>query len=115
MMRSGVISVFIGMLPAMKTTEPYSPRARAKASAKPVIQAGSRAGRTTRRNVCKRLAPRLAAASSTSGSRLSSTGWSVRTTKGRPMKVRAIVMPSGVKPTLMPSVSRVRPSQPFGA
>ena len=28
MMRSGTISVFIGMLPAMKTTEPYSPGPR---------------------------------------------------------------------------------------
>ena len=32
------------MFPAMKTTEPYSPRARAKASAKPVIQAGQKRG-----------------------------------------------------------------------
>ena len=43
MMSSGVISVFIGMLPEMKTTEPYSPSARAKARAKPVSNAGQRA------------------------------------------------------------------------
>ena len=30
MISSGVISVSIGMLPAMKMTEPYSPSARAK-------------------------------------------------------------------------------------
>ena len=41
MMSSGAISVIIGMLPAMKITEPYSPSARAKASAKPVSSAGS--------------------------------------------------------------------------
>ena len=41
MMSSGVISDTIGMLPAMKITEPYSPRARAKASAKPVSSAGA--------------------------------------------------------------------------
>ena len=35
MISSGVISVFMGMLPAMKITEPYSPSARANASAKP--------------------------------------------------------------------------------
>ena len=35
-MRSGAISETKGMLPAMKITEPYSPTARAKASAKPV-------------------------------------------------------------------------------
>ena len=40
MMSSGVISRTIGMLPAMKITEPYSPSARAKASAKPVSSAG---------------------------------------------------------------------------
>ncbi len=40
------------MFPEMKTTEPYSPRARAKARAKPVSQAGAIAGRTTRRKVC---------------------------------------------------------------
>ena len=67
MISSGAISVFIGMLPAMKTTEPYSPTARAKASAKPVSSAGSSAGRITRQNVCQRLAPRLAAASSDFG------------------------------------------------
>ena len=42
MISSGVISDSIGMLPAMKITEPYSPTARAKASAKPVSSAGSR-------------------------------------------------------------------------
>src|SRR6266496_778660 len=51
MMSRGEISVFIGMLPAMKTTEPYSPTARAKARAKPVSQAGRSAGRTTRPKV----------------------------------------------------------------
>ncbi len=48
MMSSGAISVFIGMLPEMKTTEPYSPSARAKASAKPVSSAGKSVGRITR-------------------------------------------------------------------
>ena len=40
MMISGVISDTMGMLPAMKMTEPYSPMPRAKASAKPVSRAG---------------------------------------------------------------------------
>ena len=44
MMSSGTISVFIGMLPEMKTTEPYSPIARAKARAKPVSSAGATVG-----------------------------------------------------------------------
>ena len=113
MMISGVISDTIGRLPAMKITEPYSPTARAKASAKPVSSAGSSVGSTTRQNVCKRRAPRLAAASSISVSRSSSTGCTVRTTNGRPMKISATSTPSGVKATLMPSGSRYWPSQPF--
>ena len=44
MISSGEISVRIGMLPEMKTTEPYSPTARANASAKPVSHAGNRYG-----------------------------------------------------------------------
>ena len=102
-MSSGEISVRIGMFPEMKTTEPYSPTARANASANPVSHAGRRLGRTTRRSTAARPAPRLAAASSTSASRSSMTGCRVRTTNGRPMKISATVMPSGVKATLMPN------------
>jgi hypothetical protein len=51
--------------------------------------AGTSEGRITRRKVVSRLAPREAAASSTSRSRLSSTGCTVRTTKGRVTKARA--------------------------
>jgi sulfate transport system permease protein len=39
-MISGAISVFIGMLPAMKITEPYSPAARAKARLTPALLTG---------------------------------------------------------------------------
>jgi len=111
----GAISDTIGMLPAMKITEPYSPTARASASAKPVSSAGRMLGRITRQKVCAREAPRLIAASSTSASRSCSTGSTVRTTKGRPMKVSASTTPAGVKATLMPSGSSQRPTQPLGA
>lgn len=46
MIKSDVISDFIGTFPAMKITEPYSPSARANASAKPVKSAGKSDGRT---------------------------------------------------------------------
>jgi hypothetical protein len=46
--KSGAISVLSGMLPAMKSTEPYSPTARAKESAKPVAIAGTMVGKITR-------------------------------------------------------------------
>ena len=103
------------MFPAMKITEPYSPTARAKASANPVTVAGSTCGRITWRNTCQRLAPRLAAASSNSGSNSSNTGCTVRTTKGMPMKTSATRMPSGVNATLTPSAASHPPNQPLGA
>ena len=96
MMISGVISDTMGMLPAMKITEPYSPIARAKAIAKPVSSAGRIEGRITRMKVCRRVAPRHIAASSSSFSVSSSTGCTVRTTNGRPMKTNATSTPSGV-------------------
>ena len=48
MMRNGTISVFLGRLPEMKTTEPNSPSARANASEKPVRAAGPMAGKMMR-------------------------------------------------------------------
>ena len=96
MISSGTIWVFIGMLLEMKTTEPYSPSARANASAKPVSSAGVSVGKMTRQKICQRPAPRLAAASSSSGSKSSSTGWMVRTMNGRPINVSATKTPSCV-------------------
>ena len=96
MISKGVISEISGRLPAMKMTEPYSPTARAKASAKPVRSAGKMAGKMTLTKVCQREAPSDAAASSTSVSISSITGCRVRTTKGRVMKVSAKTIPSGV-------------------
>ena len=113
MISSGVISDTMGMLPAMKMIEPYSPSARAKASAKPVSSAGIRMGRITLVKLCQRLAPRVAAASSSSDARSSSTGCTVRTTNGRPMKVIATNTPTGVNDTLMPRGSRYCPIQPL--
>src|SRR5260221_5593132 len=115
MMTSGTISETSGMLPAMKITEPYSPSAREKARALPVISAGSRAGKMTRRKTSSGPAPRVSAARSRSWSRSAITGSRVRTTKGRPMKLSATMTPSGVKATWMPSGSSSRPSQPLGA
>ena len=43
----------------MKMTEPYSPSARANASAKPVSSAGVSIGKITRQKTCQRFAPRL--------------------------------------------------------
>ncbi|MNC84158.1 hypothetical protein D3C75_1385390 [compost metagenome] len=54
MISSGAISVFMGILPEMNTTEPYSPMPREKARAKPVIRAGSTSGRITRKKVLSR-------------------------------------------------------------
>ena len=65
-------------------------------SAFPYLLAGIRLGRMTRAMVCRRLAPSVALASSTSWLTSSRMGWMVRTTKGRPMKIMAMTMPAGV-------------------
>ena len=99
----------------MNTIEPYSPIARANASAKPVMMDGSSDGAITLKKVRSRPAPRVAADSSTSRSKFSITGCRVRTTNGMPTNVNAMTMPSGVYAPLMPSGTRYWPSQPFAA
>ncbi|MNY44745.1 hypothetical protein D3C86_1798000 [compost metagenome] len=77
--------------------------------------AGNSPGNSTRLIVWKRLAPSVAAASSTSLSISSMIGCTVLTTKGRPTKISAMTMPAGVKATLMPSGDSSDPIQPLGA
>jgi hypothetical protein len=96
MIISGAISDTMGMLPAMKMTEPYSPTAREKPSATPVSSVGQIEGSTTQTKVWKLEAPRVSAARSTSRSRSTSTGCSVRTTNGRLTNASATTIPSGV-------------------
>ena len=83
--------------------EPYSPTARAKARANPVMIVGSSVGAMMLKKVRTWLAPSVAAASSTSRSRFSSTGCRVRTAKGIPTNVSAMITPSGVNAPLIPS------------
>ena len=92
-MSNGVISVFIGRLPAMKITEPYSPTARANARVKPVSSAGSSVGRMILRNTYRRPAPSVSAASSRSRCISSSAGCTERTANGIPINVSATVTP----------------------
>ncbi len=80
----------------MNTTEPYSPMPRAKARVKPDRSAGSISGKITFQKVRTRPAPRIWAASSYWLSNFSSTGWTLRTTKGMPMNTSATVMPRRV-------------------
>jgi len=67
--------------------------ARAKANAKPLSQAGKISGKITRRKIVDLVAPRLNAACSYSGSQSRRTGWTVRTTKGSPTKIRTSTIP----------------------
>ena len=104
MMSNGVISpMCIGRLPAMNTTEPYSPTARAKARAKPVMMRRSQCGQDDDAGTsAQRVAPSEAAASSNSGSSSSRTGWTVRTTKGSPMNMSAMKTARSIKGQLEP-------------
>src|SRR4051794_13681098 len=103
------------MLPATKITDPYSPSARAKASVKPVKIAGSRLGKITQRKICQRDAPSDDAASSTSASRLSKTGCTVRPTNGKLVKVSTSTMARREYAPSMPRGTRNWPNQPVGA
>ena len=82
-------SVSKGMFPEMSTIEPNSPTAFPNESAAPESIAGSRFGRTMRRNVVNGRAPSDAAASSISRSSSSRTGCTARTTKGSVTKSSA--------------------------
>ena len=73
-MSTGAISVSPRLLLLMKMTDPYSPTARAKARVNPVRVGGTSRGKSTRRNVCHLLAPRVPAACSVSLSSSASTG-----------------------------------------
>ena len=97
MISSGAISDLNGMLPAMKITEPYSPTPRAKASAKPVASAGSD-GRQDHpdEGLQPVRAERQRGFLDVAAETAASTGSTVRTTKGRPMKASATTMPCGL-------------------
>src|SRR5215217_1603597 len=81
-MRTAATSVWKGMFPEMRTTEPNSPMARANPSPTPARIAGSRFGRTISRKLVQLLAPSAVAACSMSRSSSSSTGCTARTTNG---------------------------------
>ena len=112
---SGVISVFSGRLPEMKTTEPYSPTPRAKAIVKPVTSAGITAGRTMRRNTVNGPAPSVSAASSRSRCASTRAGCTERTTNGSPIRISATTTPIHVYATCTPNIPcSCTPSQPVG-
>ena len=85
----------MGLLPAMKMIEPYSPRQRARARAKPVSSEGRMAGMLMRMKISNGVAPMSEAASSVSTSKSWITGCTVRTMNGREMNIMATTMPAG--------------------
>jgi hypothetical protein len=85
--------VLKGRFPEIRTVEPNSLIERAKARAVPAAMAGTMLGRMIRRKIFVGLAPSDAAASSMSRSSSSSTGCTVRTTKGRVTNSRATTTP----------------------
>ncbi len=92
----GMTSVFPGIFPAMKMTEPYSPSVRASESANPVRNDGATSGKMMRRKIVNGRAPSEAAACAYSRGRPAITGCTVRTTKGNPTNVSASSTPAGV-------------------
>ena len=114
-------SVLKGRLPEMRTTEPYSPRARAKAMPGPGQEGRGHGGQHHPAEDEGRRAPSEAAASSVSVSSSASTGCTERTQKGSVTKARASRMPIRVPATFTPNglsgpykASRVRPATTVG-
>ncbi len=89
--------------PEISSTDPYSPMARANASAAPDAIAGRSRGSTTRRNVVHGPAPRQLAASSASTSRASRTGCTERTTNGNVTNSSASTIAFCVPSRLIPT------------
>ena len=80
--KTDAASVLYGRFPEISTSAPISPTARANASATPERIPGRMFGSTMLRKTRASLAPSDRAASSDSRSSSSSTGCTVRTTKG---------------------------------
>ena len=105
-MKTDATSVLNGRLPAMSTSAPISPTARAKASATPERMPGRMFGRTMLRKTRSSLAPSERAASSISRSSSSSTGCTVRTTNGSVTKSSARTIAVRVNATSIPTGER---------
>ena len=114
-MINGKISDFIGKLPAIKITEPYSPVARANIMPEPISNAGYNSGKITRLKVVNLPAPSTDAASSYSGDSSASTGCTARTINGKLTTISANQIPMGVKAILMPNGAKNCPIKPLGA
>jgi hypothetical protein len=91
------------MLPAISTTEPNSPMARANARPAPATIAGRRLGRMIRRNTVSGPAPSDAAACSISRSSSIRTGCTERTTNDSVTNSSASATPTRVNAMLTPS------------
>src|SRR5512133_3966304 len=103
MIRTDATSVEYGRLPDSRISDPYSLIARQNDKAAPEVIADARLGRITILSVVNRLAPREAAASSTSCSSSRSTGCTVRTMKGNVTKRKAKKTATRVFAQLTPS------------
>ena len=111
---SGAISVLYGVFPAINTTLPYSPIHLAKAIVKPAMSAGRISGNITLKKIRVREAPNIAAASSYSFSTFSSTGCTLLTTNGIPIKTSATVIPIRVYAIFIPTFAKILPTHPSG-
>ena len=99
----------------MKTTEPYSPRARGRNDrAKPVRSARHDGGKDHAPECLPTRGTRLAAASSDSRSISSIAGCSVRTTNGSPINVKGDHNSERRNAALIPSGSSIGRSSRFG-
>src|SRR6516162_2025269 len=93
-MAAEIVCVSPGMLETKVMVAPNSPSARAKHMTAPAMMPGSASGSVTVKNTQKRLAPSVAAASSSRRSMASSASLIGRTMSGKPMTPQASAAPA---------------------
>ena len=100
-------------LPETKMVEPNSPTARAKVSKAPVTMAPRKLGSVTCQNVCQRVAPIVAEASSSDMLMVSKTGLITPNASGNVTKIFARIIAQAVN--IIPKCGEVNlPSKPNG-
>src|SRR5262245_44023137 len=111
-MYSGAVWVRPARLPETKIVEPNSPTARAKVSSAPDTMAPRKLGSVTCQNVCQRVAPMVAEASSSERLIVSKTGLITPNANGKVTKIFAKTIAYGVN-MICWSSERSRPIVPY--
>src|SRR4030095_6733859 len=110
----GAVWVRPARFPETRIVDPNSPTARAKVSSAPETIAPRRDGKVTCQNVCQRVAPMVAEASSSDLLIVSNTGLITPKASGNVTKTFARMIAPAVNMIWIPWGAKRRPSVPYG-